>query len=186
MNLLIDNYDSFTYNLYQYICEFDPNTIVYRNDKIDMDIINVMNPKKIIISPGPKTPKDAGNCIEIINEMYKRADILGICLGHQAICHAFGGKVDVTKNKVHGKASIIEHNEKEIFKGIPNNIRVGRYHSLSIQQLTDDFEITARSIDDKEIMGIKHRDYNVFGLQFHPESILSEYGKMMIKNFLNI
>lgn len=189
MILIIDNYDSFTYNLYQYAGEINPNIIVYRNDKITIEEIRKLNPSHIIISPGPGYPKDAGICIELIKELYKEYPILGICLGHQAICEAFGGIITHSPNGVvHGKQALVQvDNETLIFKGLEKNIIVGRYHSLAVQNesLPNSLEITAKTEDDI-IMGVKVIGYNTYGIQFHPESILTADGKKIIDNFLKI
>lgn len=185
MILLIDNYDSFTFNLYQYIGLFEDDIRVVRNDEVTVEDIEKMKPEKIIISPGPKAPKDAGICLEVIRRFYREIPILGICLGHQCIGEAFGGTVSYAKELVHGKQSEITHNEQGIFHGIPSSIKVARYHSLAVQSedLPDCFEITAKTADG-EIMAIQHKEYPVVGLQFHPESICTEHGKRMIENFI--
>lgn len=185
MILLIDNYDSFTYNLYQYIGEFETDIKVIRNDRLDIDAVYNLNPDKIVISPGPKTPKDAGYCIDIIKEFGSKLPILGICLGHQCIGVAYGATVSNAKQLFHGKSSMIEHNQKGIFKNISNPMQVARYHSLAILQNTipDCLEITATA-EDGEIMAVQHRNYNVTGLQFHPESIYTPDGIKLIENFV--
>lgn len=186
--LIIDNYDSFTYNLYQYIGEINPNIEVYRNDKITIDQIKQKNPSRIILSPGPGYPKDAGICIELIRTLGEFFPILGVCLGHQAIGEAFGGKVVHAKELMHGKASDVEvDNDCTIFKNLSSRIRVGRYHSLIVQKetLPSCLKVTART-DDGEIMGVKHEKYPVFGIQFHPESILTSCGKAILANFLSV
>ncbi len=186
MILLIDNYDSFTYNLYQYMGIFTDDIMVVRNDKITIEEIEILNPEKIVVSPGPKSPKDAGICLDVIRHFAKRKPILGICLGHQCIGEAFGGKVSYAKKICHGKQSEIVHDSKGIFEGIDSPIKVARYHSLAIIEDTipECLEVTART-DDGEIMAIKHREYKVIGLQFHPESIYTEHGKRLIENFIN-
>ncbi len=185
MILLIDNYDSFTYNLYQYIGTFTDAILVVRNDRITISEIEKLNPDRIILSPGPKSPKDAGICIDVIRYFAGRKPILGICLGHQCIGEAFGGRVSYAKAILHGKQSLIEHNEKGIFAGIPTPIKVARYHSLAVlnEELPDCLEVTSRA-EDGEIMAMQHKEFPVFGLQFHPESIYTEYGKRMIENFI--
>lgn len=185
MILVIDNYDSFTYNLYQYIGHYTEDVLVKRNDKITIQEIKKLNPDKIIISPGPKTPKEAGICIEVIKTFYKTIPILGICLGHQCIGEAFGGTVTYAKDLYHGKQSVIKHNGEGIFKGLKNPLSVARYHSLavSLEKLPDELSCIATT-DDSEIMAIKHKEYPVIGLQFHPESIYTENGLKFIKNFL--
>lgn len=184
MVLLIDNYDSFTYNLYQYIGEFDNDIKVYRNDVINSDEIIKINPDRIVISPGPKSPKDAGNCVEIIKNISGKIPILGICLGHQCIGYAFGGEISNAKELFHGKSSIIEHNQKGIFKNAPNPMQVARYHSLEIvkETLPECLEIISEL--NGEIMAVKHKEYNTIGLQFHPESIYTPDGKILINNFI--
>ncbi|HOM02695.1 MAG TPA: aminodeoxychorismate/anthranilate synthase component II [Acetivibrio sp.] len=186
--LIIDNYDSFTYNLYQYVGEISPHIEVFRNDKITLEEIEEMNPSHIIISPGPGFPKDAGISIEAIRKFGEYIPILGVCLGHQAIGEAFGGKVVHAKELMHGKASEVEiDRECLIFRDLPEKIRVGRYHSLIVQKegLPESLKITAIT-PDGEIMGLMHRSYPVFGIQFHPESILTPQGKAILRNFINI
>jgi anthranilate synthase component 2 len=187
MILLIDNYDSFTYNLYQFIGEFDENIIVKRNDKITPDEIIAMNPDKIVISPGPKAPKDAGNCIDIIKALAGKIPILGICLGHQCIGEAFGGQVIHAKTLFHGKSSCINLKEDELFEGVGDKLTVARYHSLVVayETIPDCFDILALS-DDQEIMAMKHKDYKIYGLQFHPESVLTENGIKIIENYVKM
>jgi anthranilate synthase component 2 len=186
MILLIDNYDSFTYNLYQYIGEIYEDIKVFRNDKISLDEIERLNPDGIILSPGPGIPENAGICIEVVKKFGGKIPILGICLGHQAIGCAYGGKVVRANNIMHGKTSEISIVQNKLFKNLENSINVMRYHSLIIEKntLPEELEVTAESLDDKEIMAVKHREYEVYGLQFHPESILTEKGKQIIKNFL--
>lgn len=186
MILLIDNYDSFSYNLYQLIGEVTPDIRVSRNDKISISEINDLNPEAIILSPGPGKPENAGICIDIVKEFHDKIPILGVCLGHQAICTAFGGKVSHAKRLMHGKSSDISLDYDYIFKGLPNQISVGRYHSLSLIEdtLPDCLEVISKAKDDGEIMAVKHNDYNVYGLQFHPESILTSDGLTIIQNFL--
>ena len=187
MIVIIDNYDSFTYNLYQYIGEIHPEVQVYRNDKITIEKLRSINASHIIISPGPGHPKDAGICIELIKQMHKEIPILGVCLGHQAIGEAFGGKVIHAKELVHGKASEIKVVKNTLFDGIPQSFKAGRYHSLIIDKdtLPKELEIIA-TIEDGQIMGVRHKDYHVYGIQFHPESILTEYGMEILKNFMSI
>lgn len=186
MILLIDNYDSFTYNLYQYIGEIYENIKVVRNDEICLEDIESLNPQGIILSPGPGIPENAGICIETIKRFGERIPILGICLGHQAIGCAYGGKVVRANNVMHGKTSKISIKQNKLFEDLENSITVMRYHSLVIEKNTFPVElvITGESLDDGEIMAIKHKKYEVYGLQFHPESILTENGKVMIKNFI--
>lgn len=183
--LLIDNYDSFTYNLYQYLCEIGVNVKVYRNDKITVREIEEMKPHSIVISPGPKGPKDAGISKEVIEKMGKKTQTLGVCLGHQCINEVFGGQT-IRANKVyHGKTSIITNDQKTIFKGLPKRFEVARYHSLIADRasLPDELEISAWT-DDGVIMGVRHKRFPIEGVQFHPESFLTEHGKKIIKNYL--
>ena len=184
--LLIDNYDSFTYNLYHYLSSFKCKVDVYRNDKITSKEIIKRNYKKVFISPGPGNPKQAGNCIKIVKNISKKIPILGVCLGHQIIGQAFGAKIINAKKIMHGKTSKIYHKKKGIFKNISSNLIGTRYHSLIIDRktLNKDFVITADT-KDHIIMGIMHKKYNLHGVQFHPESINTIEGKKLIKNFLN-
>jgi len=186
MILIIDNYDSFTYNLYQYVGELYEDVRVVRNDQITVDDIKNMNLEGIILSPGPGVPGNAGICIELIKELGMSVPILGICLGHQAIGAAYGGKIARAKNIRHGKTSMINNNGDGVFKNIENEIKVMRYHSLVVDESTlpSQLMITARSLDDDVIMGIKHKDYEVYGVQFHPESIFTDHGKDIIRNFV--
>jgi len=186
MILLIDNFDSFTFNLYQYLGELGEEIMVYRNNQLTLDQIEKLNPKAIILSPGPGKPEDAGICMDIIQHFYHRIPILGICLGHQAIGAAFGSSVNRAKKIKHGKTSFITHNGNGLFRFLPSPLEVMRYHSLTIEKdtLSSELECTAFSMDDQEIMAIKHWDYPVYGLQFHPESIGTPSGKQLLKNFL--
>jgi anthranilate synthase component 2 len=186
MILLIDNYDSFSYNLFQLIGEVNPDIKVVRNDKITIEEISDLNPECIILSPGPGRPENAGICIDAVLNFADTIPILGVCLGHQAICAAFGGEISHAKRLMHGKSSDISLDYDFIFKGLPSEINVGRYHSLSLVEdtLPDELEIISKARDDREIMAVKHKDYNVYGLQFHPESILTSDGFTIIKNFL--
>ena len=186
MILLIDNYDSFAYNLFQLIGEVNSDIKVYRNDKIGIEEIESLNPEAIVLSPGPGKPENAGICIDVVREFHDRVPILGVCLGHQAICTAFGAKVSYAKRLMHGKSSKISLNDDSIFEGLPDEITVGRYHSLSLMEdtLPDSLEIISKSKDDGEVMAVKHRDFDVYGLQFHPESILTPDGLKIIENFL--
>ena len=186
MILLIDNYESFSYNLFQLIGNINPDIQVSRNDKITMEEISDLNPECIILSPGPGKPENAGICIDIVKEFHDRIPILGVCLGHQAICAAFGGEISHAKRLMHGKSSDISLDYDFIFKGLPSEINVGRYHSLSLVEdtLPDELEIISKARDDREIMAVKHKDYNVYGLQFHPESILTPDGLTIMENFL--
>lgn len=185
MILLIDNYDSFTYNLYQYIGIFNSDIRVVRNDRITIDEIKELAPERIVLSPGPKSPKEAGICMEVVREFTGKKPILGICLGHQCIGEALGGTVSYAKELFHGKQSVIEHDGTGIFAGIDTAVKVARYHSLALQDagLPECLRATART-KDGEIMAVSHRKYPVTGLQFHPESIYTEHGKRMIENFL--
>lgn len=190
MILIIDNYDSFTYNLYQYIGTLNPDVQVCRNDKITIEEIEELNPSHIILSPGPKAPKDAGITIEVIQKLYTKYPILGVCLGHQSIGEAFGGKTIHAPRLVHGKSEKIDIVEKKskLFSGIvENEIEAARYHSLMTDEsmLPECLTVTARS-KDGVIMAMEHREYPVYGLQFHPESIMTPSGMTMLKNFLNI
>ena len=187
MILIIDNYDSFTYNLVQYIGALNPDLEVYRNDKITLDEINNISPQRIVISPGPGIPEDAGISIDIIN-MYKRdIPIFGICLGHQAITVAFGGKVDRANEIVHGKTSKIHHTGSAIFKDIPEKFEATRYHSLVAMEdsFPSELKVTART-NNGLIMALEHEDYPIYGVQFHPESIVTEHGIKMVQNFLEV
>jgi len=187
MILMIDNYDSFTYNLVQYLGELGQKVLVYRNDALSIADIKKLNPKKIVISPGPGRPEDAGISCDVIREFSGKIPVLGVCLGHQAIGYVYGGKIVGAKKLMHGKTSKIYHNKKDIFKGIPNPFLATRYHSLLVEKknLPDCLEITAYTADD-EIMGLKHKAYPVWGVQFHPESILTKSGKQILNNFLKL
>lgn len=188
MIIIIDNYDSFTYNLYQYIGEINPDIEVYRNDKITIEEIRGKKPSHIIISPGPGFPKDAGISVELIKSLGKEIPLLGVCLGHQSIGEAFGGKVIHAEELMHGKASKIDiDNESSLFKGMPEKIMAGRYHSLIVENSSfpQELKITART-ESGEIMGLMHKQYPIYGIQFHPESILTPGGKDIINNFLSI
>lgn len=185
MLLMIDNYDSFTYNIVQYFGELGEDVRVYRNDEITIEQIEALNPDRICISPGPKAPKQAGISVEVLKHFAGKKPILGVCLGHQAIGEAFGGKVIRAKQVMHGKTSVIAHTGVGVFKDIPSPFTVIRYHSLAIERasLPSCLEVTAWT-DDGEIMGVRHREFDIEGVQFHPESILSEHGHALLKNFL--
>ena len=186
MILIIDNYDSFTYNLYQYIGEIHEDVSVIRNDDISINDIRKMKPEGIILSPGPGVPKDAGICVKVIKEFGGSIPILGICLGHQAIGYAYGGKVIRAKVVKHGKTSKIIHKDDKLFKHIEKVISVMRYHSLIVDESSFplELEVIAKSLEDGVIMALKHKKYEVYGVQFHPESIFTQQGKDIIKNFL--
>ncbi|MGB2601420.1 MAG: aminodeoxychorismate/anthranilate synthase component II [Candidatus Omnitrophota bacterium] len=183
MYLLIDNYDSFTYNIYQAFAEQGKSLLVKRNDQIDINEIEALRPDKIIISPGPKTPEEAGISNEIIKKFAGNIPILGICLGHQCIVQAFGGKISRVPKIVHGKTSTIHHDGKGVFRGIPTPFLGARYHSLETVDIPACLEITARTEDDV-VMGVRHIELAVEGVQFHPESFLTENGRDMIINFI--
>ena len=184
--LLIDNYDSFTYNLFHYISKIKKNVEVIRNDKIDSRTVFRKKYDKIVISPGPGNPNQAGNCLKIVKDVYKKIPILGVCLGHQIIGQVFGGKIINAKNLMHGKTSKIKHNKKGLFKNINNNFEATRYHSLVVDRntLPKSLLITAET-KNKTIMGLMHKDYDIHGFQFHPESISTKVGMKLIKNFVS-
>ncbi len=187
MLLMIDNYDSFTYNLVQYFGELGENIKVYRNNKITIPEIERLNPERIVISPGPCTPKEAGISVDVIRFFAGKIPILGVCLGHQSIGAAFGGDIIRAPRLMHGKTSLIYHDGETIFTGLPNPFEATRYHSLLIKKetLPDCFEITAWT-DSDEIMGVRHREFMLEGVQFHPESILTKVGKDLLRNFLQL
>ena len=188
MILMIDNYDSFTYNLVQYFGELKQKVEVYRNDALTIAQIRKMNPEKIVISPGPGRPEDAGISIDIIKQLGPEIPILGVCLGHQGIGYAFDGKVINAKRLMHGKTSMIKHNGQGIFKGLPNPFEATRYHSLVIdaKHVPECLIVTATTTDDREIMGVQHKTYPIYGVQFHPESILTKQGMNILRNFLRL
>ena len=191
MILLIDNYDSFTYNLVHYVEELGHSVQVYRNDKISLKKISKLNPKKIIISPGPCTPNEAGICLNLIKKFYDKTPILGVCLGHQSIGQAFGAKIVKASKIMHGKTSNVSNLGSKIFKGLPSSFEATRYHSLVIKNgtLPKNLKVISETIDNKTnvIMGIEHEIYPCYGVQFHPESIASvPFGKKIMKNFLNL
>lgn len=187
MLLVIDNYDSFTYNLVQYLGELKAQPLVVRNDKITLAKIRKLKPAQIVISPGPCTPKEAGISNDVIREFAGKIPILGVCLGHQCIGYVFGGKVIRSPRVMHGKVSLIQHNKKELFRGLTNPFPATRYHSLLVEKksLPRDLEITAWT-KNHEIMGLKHRKFPVWGVQFHPESIMTKQGKELLRNFLEL
>ena len=186
MLLMIDNYDSFTYNLVQYFGELGEDLKIFRNDRLTLDEIKRMSPERIVISPGPGRPEGAGISVELIKEFSGKIPILGVCLGHQSIGYAYGGKIVRAKKLMHGKTSMIKHNNKDLFKGLSNPFEATRYHSLILEKksLPDCFEITAEV--DNEIMGIRHKKFPLWGVQFHPESILTKEGKDLLNNFLQM
>lgn len=185
MLLLIDNYDSFTWNLYQYFCELGAEVVVRRNDALTINDIHALAPSHLVISPGPCTPNEAGISLEVVRHFSGKLPLLGVCLGHQAIGQAFGARIVRAAHMMHGKTSPIHHQQQGVFRGLNNPLTVTRYHSLIIdpQTLPDCFEITARS-ENGEIMGVRHREWLLEGVQFHPESILSEQGHQLLNNFL--
>lgn len=185
MLLVIDNYDSFTYNLVQYFGELGASLRIYRNDKISIKRIEKMAPEKILISPGPGRPENAGVSVDVVKNFFKDIPILGVCLGHQVIGHAFEAKIIQAKKLMHGKTSLIYHKNQGIFKGIQNPFEATRYHSLVIDKKTlpSFLEIIAQT-QDHEIMGIRHKKFPLFGVQFHPESILTKEGKTLLRNFI--
>ena len=185
MLLLIDNYDSFTYNLFQYLSELGEEVVVVRNDRIDIDAIERMGPQRIVISPGPSTPLNAGISNQVIQHFGARLPVLGVCLGHQCIGYSYGGSYGQARKIMHGKSSLIHHDGKGVFTGLPNPFSAIRYHSLMVKRegLPDCLQVTAWT-DDDTIMGLRHREYKVEGIQFHPESFMTHAGKDILKNFL--
>ena len=185
--VLIDNYDSFTYNLYHYISQLKCEVEVYRNDKIDAKIILRKKFNKIVISPGPGNPSQSGNCLKIVKSIYKKIPILGVCLGHQIIGQVFGSKIVQARKLMHGKTSLIVSKQKGILKNLPKNFEATRYHSLIVDKktLSNELEITAETKDGL-IMGIQHKKFNIHGVQFHPESIKTKLGIKILKNFINL
>jgi anthranilate synthase/aminodeoxychorismate synthase-like glutamine amidotransferase len=185
MIAMIDNYDSFTYNLVQYLGELGAELAVYRNDKVDLDELRELRPDQIVISPGPGDPDDGGISNAVIRELGPTTPILGVCLGHQCIGHVFGGVVSRAPRLMHGKTSSVYHNGKGVFNGVPSPFQATRYHSLIVEEpLPDSLEVTAFTRDG-EIMGLRHEEHPVVGVQFHPESILTEHGKRILRNFLD-
>ncbi len=187
MILLIDNYDSFSYNLYQAIGAINPDIKVIRNDAMTVEEIEALGPTHIILSPGPGRPRDAGVCIDVVKKLYTKFPILGVCLGHQSICEAFGANVTYAKKLFHGKSSNVKIVNDPIFTSLHNPVQVARYHSLAAERnnFPESLEIIAET-DDGEIMAVRHKEYPVYGLQFHPESILTPQGSTIIKNFLEV
>ncbi|TCS81279.1 anthranilate synthase component II [Tepidibacillus fermentans] len=185
MILVIDNYDSFTYNLVQLAEELGEKCIVKRNDEITIEEIEKMNPDYILISPGPGIPEEAGISMEVIQKIGKKIPTLGVCLGHQAIAKAFGGEIKLAEQLMHGKASLVQHNKTPLFQGVPQVFLAGRYHSWIIDEteIPDEIEVTAKTVDG-EIMAIRHKQYPIVGVQFHPESILTPEGKKILANYL--
>jgi len=185
--LMIDNYDSFTYNLVQYLAEIGSAVEVFRNDAVTLEQIAQIGPSHIVLSPGPGTPNEAGICLDLIREFAGRIPILGVCLGHQAIGQAFGGRVVRAGRLMHGKTSPIHHDGRTVFRGIPSPFTATRYHSLILaaEDLPGVLEVSAQT-PEGEIMGLRHREYPIEGVQFHPESILTEYGKELLRNFLGL
>lgn len=185
MILMIDNYDSFTFNIVQYLTQMGQDVRVYRNDKITTEDIAQFQPQAIFLSPGPCSPREAGITVAVVRRFYTKIPIMGVCLGHQSIGFAFGGEVVRAERIMHGKTSLVRHDNKTIFTGLPNPFSAGRYHSLIVKRetLPDCLEISAET-DEGEIMGFRHKEYPVEGIQFHPESVLTPQGKRIIKNFL--
>ncbi len=186
--LMLDNYDSFTYNLVQYFGELGAEVTVVRNDQATVEDIIQLNPERVCISPGPCSPAEAGISVPLIQALAGKTPILGVCLGHQAIGAAYGGDIIRAQRQMHGKTSLIRHNGQDVFQGIPTPYTVTRYHSLVIDAATlpDCLEVTATSEDDGEIMGVRHKHLPIHGVQFHPESILSEHGHALLRNFLTL
>ncbi len=186
MVLIIDNYDSFSYNIYQAVGEFNPDIKIIKNDELTVEEIDMLKPTHILLSPGPKRPVDAGVCIDVVKHLHTKYPILGVCLGHQAICEAFGLSVGYAKSIMHGKQSTITLKESRLFEGLPTQIPVARYHSLSASgKIPSELQVIAMT-EDQEIMAVEHVDFQVYGVQFHPESILTPDGKTIIKNFLGV
>lgn len=187
MLLIIDNYDSFTYNLVQYFGEMGCEMVVKRNDQLTLDEVRTLKPEKIVISPGPCSPKEAGLSNKIIETFGPTIPLLGVCLGHQCIGHVFNGQVIQNYRMMHGKTSQIFHDQKDLFSSLPNPFEATRYHSLVIkpESLPDCLEVTAHT-QEKEIMGVRHKKFPIWGVQFHPESILTQHGKTILKNFLSL
>ena len=187
MLFMLDNYDSFTYNLVQYFGELGQEVVVRRNDQVTLEEIEALNPSHLCVSPGPKAPADAGLSVALIQHFAGKLPILGVCLGHQAIGHAFGARIIRAQQIMHGKVSPITHQGTDVFSNLPSPFNVTRYHSLAIERdsLPDCLEVTAQT-EDGEIMGVRHRELPIYGVQFHPESVLSEHGHALLKNFLDL
>ena len=187
MIIMIDNYDSFTYNLVQYLSEFEPNIRVFRNDEVSAEKIKEFAPDRIVISPGPGKPQDAGISRDVLQTFFDKIPVLGVCLGYQIIAETFGGKIIHAPEIMHGKTSLVFHEKDNLFSGIPSPFEAMRYHSLVVERKTlpNCFEIIAET-KNKTIMAVRHKQYSVWGVQFHPESILTECGKTIIKNFLSV
>ena len=187
MLLMIDNYDSFTFNVVQFLGELGADVRVHRNDQITLEQIRALRPERILISPGPCSPKESGLSNEIIRAFGAEVPVFGVCLGHQCIGHTFGAQVVVNYRMMHGKTSLIKHNGKDLFRGVPNPFAATRYHSLVVQRdtLPDFLEVTAET-DEGEVMGLRHKQLPIWGVQFHPESILTESGRQIMKNFLTL
>lgn len=185
MILLIDNYDSFTYNLYHQISAYKSDVTIITNDNITSNLTRELSPSHIIISPGPGSPKETGNCSQIILDFYKTTPILGVCLGHQLIAQIFNSKVKQAQNIMHGKTSHIQHTNKNLFQGLPSKLKIARYHSLIVEKTPKEFTLDAWT-QQNEIMAISHKNYPLYGIQFHPESFLTKHGHKIIKNFLNV
>ena len=187
MMLVVDNYDSFTYNLVQYLGEMKTEMSVVRNDDVSVESVRALNPSRILISPGPCTPREAGQSNEIIKAFAGKRPILGVCLGHQCIAHSFNATIEVNYRMMHGKTSPVRHNEKDLFQGLPNPFTATRYHSLVVRRdsIPECLEITAET-EEGEIMGLRHREFPIWGVQFHPESILTEHGRELLANFMRL
>ena len=188
MVLLIDNYDSFTFNLAQYLGELGAPPVVRRNDQVSLEEIDAMRPERIVISPGPGRPEDAGVSVEVIKRLGQRVPVLGVCLGHQGIGIAFGGSVVRAGELMHGKTSSVHHDGSGVFRGISQPFSAGRYHSLVIsnEHVPNELEVAARTREDGTIMAVRHRSYPVHGVQFHPESVLTDEGRVILRNFLDL
>lgn len=188
MVLVIDNYDSFTYNLVQYLGELGATVVVRRNDEASIDQLRGLTPTRVVISPGPGRPEQAGVSLEVIKEFGPRMPLLGVCLGHQAIGLAFGGNVVRAPQPIHGKTSTVEHNRQGVFAGVTASFQAGRYHSLVVDEKTlpEQLEVTARTKEDGLVMGLRHRTFPIHGVQFHPESVLTNEGRRILRNFLEM